>query len=125
MTRAELGRIGEDIATEYLIEKGFTIIERNYNLHHGCEIDIIARKGMHIHYVEVKTRRFQADIEIEPQEAITYKKLVNINRARISFERANRLWNVSYQIDSIAVTYKDSENYEVNMYEDISNVFYN
>lgn len=120
MTRAELGKIGEDIATEYLIEKGYAIIERNYNLHRGCEIDIIARKGTSIHYVEVKTRRFQTDVDIEPQVAITYKKLININRARISFERANRIWNVPYQIDSIAVIYKDSETYEVNMYEDIS-----
>ena len=121
MTRAELGRIGEDIATQYLIDKGFTIIERNYNLHHGCEIDIIARKGTCIHYVEVKTRRFHADVDIEPQEAITYKKLMNINKARITFERSQRLWNIPYQIDSIAVVYKDNANYEVNMYEDIAN----
>ena len=53
--KKELGISGEDIASEYLIKKGYKIIERNFNCWQG-EIDIIALDKREIVFVEVKTR---------------------------------------------------------------------
>jgi len=50
----EIGRIGEDIACRYLINKGFSVLERNYRKNWG-EIDIIASKEGVTHFVEVKS----------------------------------------------------------------------
>ena len=49
-----VGRAGEDCACEYLRKNGYTIVDRNY-LRKWGEIDIVAKKGGHIHFVEVKT----------------------------------------------------------------------
>lgn len=53
--KSETGKLGEDIACEYLLNKSFTVIERNYRKPWG-ELDIIAKdpKGVLV-FVEVKT----------------------------------------------------------------------
>ena len=52
----ELGQIGEELAATYLMNKGYRILHRNWNLHRGCELDIVAMKDGKLHFVEVKTR---------------------------------------------------------------------
>ncbi|MDP2600292.1 MAG: YraN family protein [Deltaproteobacteria bacterium] len=51
----QTGAKGEEFAVTYLKNKGFKIKERNFRTRWG-EIDIIAQKGEHTHFVEVKTR---------------------------------------------------------------------
>ncbi len=48
------GELGEDIAARHLIQKGFSIEERNYRKKYG-EIDIVARKDNIVYFFEVKT----------------------------------------------------------------------
>lgn len=50
-----LGNCGEDAAVKFLKKNGYSILERNFNIR-GGEIDIIARKGDYVVFVEVKTR---------------------------------------------------------------------
>ena len=50
----KIGSLGEEIATKFLINKGFTVVLRNYRKKCG-EIDIIAKKGGILHFVEVKS----------------------------------------------------------------------
>ena len=50
------GKIGEDYTASLLENRGWQILERNYHSRYG-EIDIIARDGQYIVFVEVKTRR--------------------------------------------------------------------
>jgi len=50
----ETGTIGENIATNFLIKKGFNVICRNYNRKWG-ELDIVAQKDKVLHFIEVKT----------------------------------------------------------------------
>lgn len=53
-----LGRKGEDVAHRFLKKKGFHILARRFRLPDGsAEIDIVARDGESIVFVEVKTRR--------------------------------------------------------------------
>ena len=54
MTNKQTGEDGENRATEYLISKGFAIIERNWRTK-GGEVDIIAFKNDILVFVEVKT----------------------------------------------------------------------
>ena len=66
-----IGKIGEEAATNYLKEKGYKIQERNYRTSFG-EIDIICRHKDSIIFVEVKTRR--SDRYGCPEEAINTNK---------------------------------------------------
>ena len=50
------GKVGEDYTASLLENRGCTVLERNYHSRYG-EIDIIARDGQYIVFVEVKTRR--------------------------------------------------------------------
>ena len=58
--RAELGRIAERAAADYLDTQGYTIIETNFRKRAG-EIDIIARKGKRIHFIEIKSQSGASD----------------------------------------------------------------
>ena len=71
MERRELGAWGEERAAKYLRGKGYTILARNFRCRSG-EIDIIARRGGIIAFVEVKLRR---DAEFaEAREFVTAAK---------------------------------------------------
>jgi putative endonuclease len=53
-----VGRAGEEAAVRYLNQQGYRILERNYRCRFG-EIDLIARDGKTLAFIEVKTRRSQ------------------------------------------------------------------
>lgn len=52
----EIGDYGENLAAEYLRDKGFEILEQNYRYSRNGEIDIIARKNDYLVFFEVKSR---------------------------------------------------------------------
>ena len=84
----DVGREGENIATNFLIQKGYKIITRNW--HYGPkEIDIVARDGDTIVFVEVKTRSTLA-FEL-PQEAVTKKKMRNLVEAADAYMIQNNI----------------------------------
>ncbi len=67
----DLGDKGERAAALHLRLKGYKILEQNYRRAHG-EVDIIAKRGNTVAFVEVKTRT-SSDYGI-PSEAVIYKK---------------------------------------------------
>ena len=56
MEKRELGRFGEERAARYLRLRGYRIVEKNFSCRSG-EIDLIARRGRYIVFVEVKLRK--------------------------------------------------------------------
>ena len=74
----ELGKWGEGLASDYLEQKGYTIMERDWKSGRR-DIDIIAHDGNTIVFVEVKTRR--SSVFGEPEEAIDFHKLQNLQQA--------------------------------------------
>ena len=74
----DLGTWGEQEATDFLLQKGYTILERDWKSGHR-DIDIIAQKGDVLVFVEVKTRRNR--LFTNPEEAIDYMKLRNLRAA--------------------------------------------
>ncbi len=75
MNRREQGKKAEDVAVGYLVSIGYRILERNVHMRYG-EIDIVARDGDEMVFVEVRSSRFH-----EPSESIDRKKLSNMVRA--------------------------------------------
>ena len=71
----ELGQWGEEVATDYLRRKGYTIVERDWKSGHR-DLDIIAMDGQTLVVVEVKTRRNR--LFSNPEEAIDYHKLQSL-----------------------------------------------
>ena len=71
----EIGRKGESIASDYLINNGYTLLEKNYKFHR-YEIDIIAKTESTIVFIEVKTR--QSYNFGYPEEAVDSRKIDNI-----------------------------------------------
>lgn len=71
VTLTSIGKRGEDVAGEYLVRKGYTILERNWKTR-WCEVDIIAQKGARVYFVEVKYRRSQ--LQGGGLAAVTYRK---------------------------------------------------
>jgi len=58
--RQEVGREGEELACNYLQQKGYEVLERNYRAGKTGEIDIIARRENLVVFAEVKTRNSEA-----------------------------------------------------------------
>ena len=75
--------MGEDFAAEYLESKGYEIIERNFNTRLG-EIDIVAKDGKYIAFIEVKSR---ADVCLyAPRQAVTRSKQQKICKAALLYK---------------------------------------
>ena len=84
----ELGTWGEELAAQYLLKKGYTILERDWKSGHR-DIDIIAIDGDVVVFVEVKTRRNR--LFIEPEEAVDYMKLRNLRAAINHYVKYKRI----------------------------------
>ena len=102
---AALGRRGEDLAHRYLQKNGFTVVARNYKPGADSEIDIVARRGDLVIFVEVKSRT-SADFG-SPDRAIDQEKQRHIVRAaRAYVNRAAIEWN-QVRFDTISVIFTD------------------
>jgi putative endonuclease len=75
--RAVLGRWGEDLAVRHLEAAGYEVLSRNWRCREG-EIDVVARAGSVICFVEVKTRSGTAFGE--PAEAVSWQKAQRLRR---------------------------------------------
>jgi len=113
--RRKLGDWGEEIAEKYLQDKGYKIIEKNYQKRWG-EIDIIAKENEELVFVEVKTRtKDKSALYGLPQDSVDFfkqKKL--IKTARIYLYEKNYSSQINWRIDVIAVEL-DGQNKKVNL----------
>lgn len=107
--RHETGKIGEDIATRYLGQIGYEIIQRNFECKQG-EIDIIAKDKDEIVFVEVKTRA--STLYGQPKEAVDRTKKKHIYRSAEFYIYIRHLENYPVRIDVIEV-YKNQGKFKV------------
>jgi putative endonuclease len=96
-----LGRLGEARAREYLVDHGWTIAATNYRFGRR-EVDIVARKGKLVAFVEVKTRA--GDGFGAPEEAVTRLKRREIEIVAREYLCRHRLDDVDARLDVISVT---------------------
>lgn len=109
----DLGKIGENIAANLLIKKGYIIRERNWRIG-KLEIDIIAESNQRIVIVEVKTRSTNT---YNPLDAIDRKKVMRLIRAAKSYLTINHLER-ELQFDIVTVVGTNSHDLELNHYAD-------
>ena len=69
--RQELGKRGEEVALEYLLQRGMKLLERNWRCGHK-ELDLVMEEEGFIRIVEVRTREYPSIVE--PFESITVQK---------------------------------------------------
>jgi len=98
-----VGQLGEKIAKNYLIRKGYQIIDQNYRKTWG-EIDIIAKKGKLWVFVEVKTMHRRADSEenLVPEDQMSQAKIKKLNRTILGYINHHHIEN-DWQLDLISV----------------------
>jgi putative endonuclease len=95
-----LGDRGERIAAAYLAERGWLILHRQFRLGHR-EIDLVARRGEVVAFVEVKTRGGTG--YGHPLEAITWRKRREIQRVALAWiDRFGRPGDV-YRFDAVGI----------------------
>jgi putative endonuclease len=99
------GRSGEDLAAAYLREKGIAILERNYRCRAG-EIDIVARDGGVVVFVEVKERRSES--HGTAVEAVTWRKRQRIVRAARVYAAVHQLADAPVRFDVLAIDWGPS-----------------
>ncbi|MGL4533709.1 MAG: YraN family protein [Fusobacteriaceae bacterium] len=99
MNTREKGNFYEQCAVELVEKKGYTVLERNYLLR-GGEIDIIAKKGETIVFLEIKQR--SNDNFGVGEEAVDYKKLKRIYQTAKKYVYIKKLYDYSFRFDVIA-----------------------
>ncbi len=104
--RHQLGRLGERLAAEHLIRRGFEILERNYRTRWG-ELDIVAFDGRTLAFCEVKTRRLGRDGTATPLESIRGRKRLRVRKMAGSWmrERRDRAYAPVIRCDAIGVVF--------------------
>lgn len=112
--KRDIGKVGEDIAAKYLQENGFDIIKRNYQYGHG-EIDIVAKDGDELVFIEVKTRQ---NLELgEPEYAITKKKILQIKKMAELYLFDNEIEEANSRFDVVAILLDDITNPKITHYK--------
>ncbi len=97
----DLGRQGEQVAVDYLTERGYRVIDRNWRCRLG-ELDIVALDGRELVVVEVKARRSRAFGD--PLEGVTDAKLTRLCVLAGAWRRAHpRIRSASSRIDLVGV----------------------
>lgn len=94
------GQSGESIALAYLEERGFRLIQRNWNCRLG-EIDLIVERGGETRFIEVKLRRTTE--YGYPEASITGLKLRHLGRAIECWMNDQTNPPTRYQVDAIAI----------------------
>ena len=109
-----LGQFGEDCAAKFLEAKGYTIIARNFRIR-SAEIDIIARTGGVIVFVEVKAR---SNIRHGlPAEAVTLRKQQKIITAAGVFLQDENFSDCACRFDVVEIFFNNERVEEINHIE--------
>jgi putative endonuclease len=107
MSSKKLGKIAEKIAEKYLKNKGYQILDKNFNLKFifgkgGGEIDLIAKKDDILSFVEVKSSFSESGIQ--PENRVNFlkrKKIIKVAKSWLAKKRINL--DQKWQIDVISL----------------------
>jgi putative endonuclease len=98
--KKNIGRTGEKLAARYLAEQGYILLEQNFHKRYG-EIDIIARDGEYLVFIEVKTR--SGSRYGSPFDAVDLRKQQQISKVALAFMTEQDSLDVAVRFDVVAV----------------------
>lgn len=113
----EVGEFGERVACDWLRAQGAKVLYRNYRAPQGGEVDIVARKGKLLLFVEVKTRR--AGGEGRGLDSVNREKQLLIERGANSWLKLLKTRRIPWRFDVIEVVLTAGERPRVNMVENV------
>ncbi len=108
----ELGRAGEEAAARHLARLGWAVLDRNWRPHgpsRGLELDIVARHGDTLVFVEVKTRATASGTAARPalavpvHAALTARKQARLARAAGRYLTTKQAWHMPCRFDLICI----------------------
>jgi putative endonuclease len=114
--KQRVGKWGEDEATDFLINKGYTIIDRNLRTPYG-EIDILADFNNTLVFIEVKTRTNK--VFGNPEIALTPRKLLHMETSALYYIQINE-FEGSWQLDAISILKIGENPPEIVHFENVS-----
>ena len=114
---AGVGSRGEELAAAFLQRIGFSIVERNFRCK-GGEIDIVAKDGNTLVFIEVKSRKTVS--YGVPQLAVTPFKQRQISKAALTWLAINHKHDAPARFDVIAILLSSDYQYRI---EHIKNAF--
>jgi putative endonuclease len=95
----DLGKQGENIACEHLINNGYFILDRSWT-YQKAELDIVALKENTLIVIEVKTRHSYH--HADPDDTVSNKKLLQIYNATDQYMEVKKIpWEVRYDLITI------------------------
>lgn len=112
---SKIGKLGEDLATKFLADNGYKIIDRNFHTRYG-EIDLIAQQGDEILFVEVKTRT--SNKYGYPEQAVDNSKIKHLLLAIKIYFKINNLSSF-WRLDIISIEL-DGVTPKIEWFKDIS-----
>lgn len=114
---ALLGKDGEEIAANYLIERGYRVLDQNWRIKEG-ELDLVAHApDGKIIFLEVKSRSSAAFGD--PLESITYSKAMRIQRLALAWLATHQRLGSSYRIDAVGIVIGRSGNISIDYREGV------
>ncbi|MGA0846255.1 MAG: YraN family protein [Luteolibacter sp.] len=114
--RQWIGRFGEHCAVRHLQASGCRILARNFKAPRGGEVDIIARQGRLLMFVEVKTRR--GEPKIRPLSAVNRAKQNLIERGANAWLKSLGTRKLPWRFDVIEVWLNEGEKPKLNHVRD-------
>jgi putative endonuclease len=110
------GKKGEDLAADFLQQKGYILLERNYRFE-NAEIDLIFLQGTELIFVEVKTRTGKQDGNL-PEMAVTPAKQKSCIKAADAFVYEKKMWTVPARFDIVAIRLMQNNYPEIIHFQD-------
>ena len=115
-----MGKTGEELAANWLLRSGFSILHRNWKPKYGGELDIVAFKDNLIHVVEVKTRTSDY---YEPMTSIDRNKLKRLCKGAVMYKRYHHM-NFEIVIDAVRIIYRNEQDYDLKFIPNIHEIMY-
>jgi len=103
--KIELGQKGEQIAADFLQEKGYQILNRNYRVGHS-DIDILATKNGYLVFTEVRTK--SRDNNGFPEDTLTKKKLTRMKKTAEMYIAFNHYEGLA-RLDAVCIILDNSD----------------
>ena len=113
--RKKTGHEGEKIALRYLKKKGFKILDTNFRALRG-EIDIIAREGNTLVFIEVKTNVSRG--AVSPELRVNTAKQRQIGKIARIYVQKNKLESTDCRFDVIGIILNDNGRHDISHYRD-------